>query len=438
MKKLFYSLITITLALCSCQDENSGLGRSLTSSSFYNAYADTCTVDISTILLDSIETRGDSICQLGHYKDDSWGDVSATYYTEYSVNSFTPNENYSYTLDSLVLKMAHSGHFWGDTLTQQRISVYRLKQPIDLTDDQGLYNHTVLPTETTPLFSFTFTPRPGEKKVLEIRLPDELGQQLLDDLIAQEDYLDNQDKFRQHFPGLAFVAESSGQCITGFMANDSSMCITLHYQEISTQRTEKKLAFSIDTDHAYTGIRHDRTGTPLAPLQSGIENLIHSTDLGRRAYMQGLTGLYNQIEFPYLNNLQDAGEIVSIESATLYLYPLADSYNRLNQLPKDIRLYITDENNVLEDYVYGTDGVTVQTGNLTVDELFGRDTYYSFDLTKFIRNNFGTWGIRRQKLLLSLTDDETVKTFNQVIFSNDPDQERQCILNVRLKIYNEK
>ena len=43
-----------------------------------------------------------------------------------------------------------------------------------------------------------------------------------------------------------------------------------------------------------------------------------------------------------------------------------------------------------------------------------------------------------QKLLLSLTDDETVKTFNQVIFSNDPDQERQCRLNVRLKIYNEK
>ena len=47
--------------------------------------------------------------------------------------------------------------------------------------------------------------------------------------------------------------------------------------------------------------------------------------------MQGLTGLYNQIEFPYLNNLQDAGEIVSIESATLYLYPQAGSYNKLNQ-----------------------------------------------------------------------------------------------------------
>lgn len=65
-------------------------------SSFYNVYVDTCTVDISTILMDSIETRGDTVCQLGHYKDDSWGEVSAAYYAEYSVASFSPNEDYSY------------------------------------------------------------------------------------------------------------------------------------------------------------------------------------------------------------------------------------------------------------------------------------------------------------------------------------------------------
>ena len=289
-----------------------------------------------------------------------------------------------------------------------------------------------------PLFSFTFTPPPGRKKELEIRLPDELGKELLNDLVTEEDYFDSQDKFKEKFPGLALMAENSGECITGFMVNDSSMAITLHYKEIASQRTEKELTFSVNTDYAYTSIRHDRTSTPLAILESGIENLIHSGSLGRRAYMQGLTGFYNQIEFPHLNNLQDAGEIVSIESATLYLYPLAGSYNKLNQLPEDIRLYITDENNVLEDYVYGSDGVTVQTGNLTVDDMFGRDTYYSFDVTEFIRNNFGTWGIKRQKLLLSLPENEMTMTFNQIIFTNDPDQERQCRLEIRFKIYNEK
>lgn len=216
------------------------------------------------------------------------------------------------------------------------------------------------------------------------------------------------------------------------------MCLTLHYTEVSTQRTEQQLRFSVNTDYAYTGIQHDRTGSPLAEISSGIENYVHSTSLGHRAYLQGLTGYYNQLEFPYLNELQDMGQIVSIESATLYLYPLAGSYNQTNQLPEDIRLYITNENNVLEDYVYGSDGVTVQTGNLTVDEVSGCDTYYSFDLTEFIRNNLGTWGINRQKLLLNMNSSDAATTFNQVIFTNDPDNERQCRLDIRFKTYNEQ
>ena len=122
--------------------------------------------------------------------------------------------------------------------------------------------------------------------------------------------------------------------------------------------------------------------------------------MGCLAYMQGLTGYYNQLEFPYLNSLGSAGQIVSIESATLYLYPLA--------------------------------------GDLTIDEMYGKETYYSFDLTEFIRNNYGTSGIKRQKLLMSLTDEESTTTFNQVIFTNDPEQERQCRLDVRFKIYNEQ
>ena len=436
--KRFLLLCLLSASLCGCVDENSHLGHTLVESSFYNVHVDTCTVDISTVLEDSIVTRGDSICQIGHYRDDTWGMVTAAYYAEYSTASFTPNENYSYTLDSLVLVMQHSGHYWGDTLTRPLVHIYRLEKPIELTDDEDLYNRTVLATEATPLCSFTYRPRPGETKVQEIRLPDEWGQQLLDDLVNQEEYLEEQENFKREFPGLAFVPDETGQCISGFLVNDSSMCLTLHYHEISTQRTEQELTFSVHTECAYTGIRHDQTGTPLAEVRSGIENYVHSTSLGHLAYMQGLTGYYNQLEFPYLNDLQDAGQIVSIESATLYLYPLKGSYNRINQLPDDIRLYITDENNVLEDYVYGSDGVTVQTGNLTVDEAFGRDTYYSFDLTEFVRNNFGTWGIKRQKLLMNMNSSDAATTFDQVIFTNDPNAERQCRLDIRFKTYNEQ
>ena len=434
----FLPLWLLATGLGACVDENSHLGHTLVDSSFYNVYVDTCTVDISTVLEDSIVTQGDSICQIGHYQDEAWGKVTATYYAEYSTVNFTPYEEYSYALDSLVLVMRQSGHYWGDTLTTPLVHIYRLENPIELSDDEALYNRTVLPTETTPICSFTYRPRPGEAKVQEIRLPDEWGQQLLDDLVNQEEYLETQEDFKRKFPGLAFVPDEAGQCISGFLVNDSSMCLTLHYHEISTLRTEQEVTFSVNMDYAHTGIRHDCTDSPLTDVRSGIENLVHSTSLGHRAYLQGLTGYYNQLEFPYLNELQDAGQIVSIENATLYLYPLKGSYNRINQLPDDIRLYITDENNVLEDYVYGSDGVTVQTGNLRVDETFGRDTYYSFDLTEFVRNNFGTWGIKRQKLLMNMNSSDAATTFDQVIFTNDPDAERQCHLEIRFKTYNEQ
>ena len=121
--KRFLLLCLLSASLCGCVDENSHLGHTLVESSFYNVHVDTCTVDISTVLEDSIVTRGDSICQIGHYRDDTWGMVTAAYYAEYSTASFTPNENYSYTLDSLVLVMQHSGHYWGDTLTRPLVHI---------------------------------------------------------------------------------------------------------------------------------------------------------------------------------------------------------------------------------------------------------------------------------------------------------------------------
>ena len=91
MKKLLYALLAGVLACHACVDDNSRLGSSLVESSFHNVFTSSCSVDLSTILMDSIETREDTVCHFGHYQDTAWGEVSATYYAEYSTNSFNPN-----------------------------------------------------------------------------------------------------------------------------------------------------------------------------------------------------------------------------------------------------------------------------------------------------------------------------------------------------------
>lgn len=435
---MFFLYLSLMGHFTACSDENSRVGQSLVETAFRNIVVDSCEVDISTIYIDSLVTRGDSICQLGYHSDSIWGKVRATYYSEFKVSSFVPVEEYSYAFDSLTLHLIHSGHYWGDTLRAQRINIYRLQEPIELSDDRELYNRSSLPLEETSLLSFTLNPRPSAHKEQVIRLPDEWGQNLLQDLVAEKEYFDSQENFRAKFPGLALVPQTNGTCISGFLVNDSSYCIKLHYHEVSNVRDESILSFTVNKEHAFTGVYHDRTDSPLSILQYGIENAVHYNQLGNRAYLQGLTGVYNQIEFPTLSYLEAEGDIVSVESATLYLYPQSGSYGSTSQLPQELRLYITDDNNVLEDYVYGSDGVTVQTGNIIVDEQFGKETYYSFDLTDFCRNNLGAWGIQRQRLLLSLVDTDMASTFNQVVFTNNRSQERQCQLTLRIKIYNKK
>ena len=72
MRKLLYSLLAGILACYACQDNNSSLGSSLVESSFQNVFYNSCTVDLSTIRRDSIETREDTICHFGHYADTIW------------------------------------------------------------------------------------------------------------------------------------------------------------------------------------------------------------------------------------------------------------------------------------------------------------------------------------------------------------------------------
>ena len=47
-----------------------------------------------------------------------------------------------------------------------------------------------------------------------------------------------------------------------------------------------------------------------------------------------MTGMYVTIDFPHLNNLCEKGELVTIESATLQLYPVKGTYDGCTRCPK--------------------------------------------------------------------------------------------------------
>ena len=437
-KTLSFLFITLLISLlASCRDELSTVGGKWVESSLRTVQTDTCTVRISTILSDSLATSGDTVCQIGTIDDPVWGKIKTAFYAEYDVPGVSFSEDADYGFDSITIRFYSSGNYLGDTLNPQRISLHSLSENLSL-DEGYLYSKSTVAYHATPLASFTFTPTPGETtREHEIRLSDEWGLKWFERFQNGSREMESQEYFRDYFKGIAFIPEEGGSCINGFMVNDSSLCITLYYHQTKTDATELSASFPANSDLRFNQVSCDRSRTALSSLQSGINNGFPSEKSDHQAYLQGLTGMYLNIDFPFLNDLRAEGRLVTIESALLRLYPVKETYGERYPLPESLTLYTADENNVTEDVVTDISGSSVQTGSLVTDEMMGEETYYSFDITSFLQSNLGTVGYNRKILQLMLPDNLFFTTLSGVVFGDAGHPDSSPVkLTILYKTYN--
>ena len=352
----------ISLSFFACVDDSSSIGAKWVQSSFLNEQMDTCTVLLSTVLSDSIATSGDTVCQIGYRDDNLWGKITASFYAEYEVPSYSFDENIQYEFDSITIRLYSSGNYLGDTLKTQRIHLHELTKNIELDDRGYLYNTTTAYYNETPLASFDFRPTPGSpSEELEIRLPDAWGEEWFNLMLNDGRWVQSQDFFHDYFKGIAFIPDANDACISGFQVNDSSMCITVYYHQITETLNEKTLVFNTSSTLTYNKIEQDRSNIPIANLQSGDGNEYSSGKSEHQVYLQGMTGMYVTIDFPHLNNLCEKGELVTIESATLQLYPVKGTYDGMYPLPKSLALYTANNENVTQSVITDLTGSSVQS-----------------------------------------------------------------------------
>lgn len=86
------------------------------------------------------------------------GKITASFYAEYEVPSYSFDENIQYEFDSITIRLYSSGNYLGDTLKTQRIHLHELTKNIELDDRGYLYNTTTAYYNETPLASFDFRP----------------------------------------------------------------------------------------------------------------------------------------------------------------------------------------------------------------------------------------------------------------------------------------
>lgn len=447
MKNIGYLILFsgfLMVGLARCTDGDTEIGNNWVTVHSRVIVVDTCTVDVSTVLLDSIPTSAGGRVFAGVRRSPLWGIIRASTYMTFSVtDDFSKNSSPEYAedfrFDSLTLYMVPDSMFCGDTLSRMKLCVYRLTEQVELNDDDELYGHSEFVCEPAALADKEFYPQPLRGKALEIRLPDELGKDFLNLLVDRDEKMDDDDNFRKYFNGLLLKSDDASEAILGFKGSDSICMMKLYYRTAGYSEDEEHVVnFKLDSSLMFTHVDVDRSGTPLEELSLKNEEL-HSSRSDDKAFAQGLTGIYTKIGFPYLNNLRSLGDHCKAIEAELRIYPLAGSYNKQNYsfLPSTMNLYISDENNISTgSAIVDSEGEDLQTGSFTYDEQFPEKTYYTYDITDFINDQLGKIGVNVR--FLQMIDPEYGYTLGELVIGNQNNDIENIELRIKLAIYDEK
>jgi len=343
-----YLVPICTLAACGCTSQYMEIGNNWISTNERVVMIDTCSVDISSIRIDSVQTSGGNAVYAGCRESPYWGRTDISSYltfkaTEDYEDSSTPEYEERIIFDSLTLYMVPDSTFCGDTLLPMTYQVYRLSETVEPDDDNVLYSHHEFSFNPDPVAEKTFYPHPFRGRAVEKRLSDELGEE------------------------------------------------------------------------------------------------ISSTLTGNMSFMSGMGGIFIKIGFPYLNNLRSIWDHCRAASAELIVYPQEGSYCKQNysSLPSTVNLYIMDENNISTGgAITASDGETLQSGSLTYDEMmFPESTYYTYDITDFINDQFGKIGVNKK--YLQMTDPDYGYTLDELITADRYTSGYRIKLVIKLALYDE-
>jgi hypothetical protein len=389
---------------------------------------DTTTVKVSTVLLDSIPTSSTGSLLMGGYSDPMLGNLTAKGYIQVSNPTWTPATVAFF--DSLVLRTAYSGYYYGDTTQVQTIEVHRVTKDFKtyalpfywfnegqysaLYAASSLYNTTKTPVESTPLGSRQVIMRPSGKDTLQIRLDDALGKEWLAGAQAQLPDLVEAGRFLTYFKGVSIEnASAQPSCVVGL--NTDGMKIRLYYKEYVDDKLAQKyqdFAFSSSLFN-YSSIQADRSATNLKDIDTTSE--VVSTASDDQVYVQAGTGLVAKIRFPHVHKTIDGTGTLLVNQAQLLIEPVKGSYDKDRPFPKTLTIFKTDRSNLpLAQLSADYTPSVAQSASYTEDKEYQTSSGYTFNITQYVQTLVGTGGNTDNGLLLMPPGTELTTKVNKI------------------------
>ncbi|WP_430932765.1 DUF4270 family protein [Saccharicrinis sp. 156] len=439
-KILLLLTITVGLVLYSCDDmsvDELKMGQEYINDESGIMLIDTFSLELSTVVIDSIQTSGRSSVLVGDYTDETFGEIISEPVFRLGIPS-TSNFDDDDVFDSLTICMYYNNYYLGDTTDVFNMNVMELATNWDDLDQTTFYNITEVDVKEESLGQIEFLPHPYKGKEMEQRLNDAFGQKIFDLFIEDADEILTADDFQDYFYGLVLQGNPENGTALGFAYSDTSLCLKMYYHRTDLEKEELEATFSIDNaSYMFNKVKADRSETRFAPLVQQKEH-IRSTETNDETLVQGSSGLMTKIRFPGLNNVLQLVELDQIIKVELVLMP-TDKAEDINDLPSELMLYESNRINSLVSYYTDNSGNTV---NLVINDAvdnYESNPYYSADITDYIIENLLTGEFNSeysdQCILVGLPTDYERETFTTVLLGGEKNKDYEPKLNIYTYYY---
>lgn len=415
----------ISALLSSCVSDNwATIGNNLIETESQFIYIDNLDVSVSTFRYDSLVTSGTKVALIGQFTDNTMGTLQSSSYLPFGSNSLRITGDNA-VFDSIQLNLYQSGYNYGDTLYNTTINVHRVTEEIEYGDNTtSLYNNTSFSYDPEVIGSLSYLFVPSDKEELTINLSYTFGQELFSylRLPARPDI--EEQGLSRYFKGLHVAAGSGSNSIVGYFVNDTSFYLRLYYHLGNNNET----ALSYDIKCISTGLQFNNISTDSqnAIMSKLSEDPISSDSTNNCGFIQGGSGIFTRIDFRNLREFYQQHQNYQIVKAELQICPSKEM--NLDYLPQKLNVYYTNKNNELLSQLTNSSG-TALDGSLVKDDIFYGKTFYTWDVTSFVRSIAASSSVENDGLLL--IPEKYNNTFEQLIVADQKYDES----TTKLKLY---
>ncbi|MDR0971431.1 MAG: DUF4270 domain-containing protein [Bacteroidales bacterium] len=442
MSKIKYLLLIIPFLFLSCVDEDELLGKDMVDPSDEIAVKKYSNFDINAYIYhegDSLKTSGYRYMTLGTYKDNYFGRVQSSIYTQISLSSTSMDFNSfkqggSQEADSIVLALAYNGFFSKDTLTTEKEMLLEIYEITQLFEDSASYysNSTLTYNSAQPIFSGNVLISPKENVIigsdtLSPQLRINLGEEFLNKIVSSGSFSSNSD-FLNYFKGFYIrLSVLSNDFIAYFDMYSSLSAMMIYYQDQNNRTQKYNFVFDQSTSR-FTHIDYDFSSTPLDKFQTinspEQDSISCNNSLGNDSKIfLGTLGISRaKIDIKDLKQwYEDSTENLGMFNQAMLILPVADNYLEEAGGEKNIpqRIICYAKNNEGQ-YVYIDDAYTSESYMGTYDKSINA---YKMRITSHLQNYLN--GTLNNGEIYLFADSKT-STANRVVL-NGPKAENRPI-----------